>query len=450
MEITREQKDALNEVLKIKVEPSDYSSKYEAALKKYRKQASVDGFRPGHVPLSYVKKRFGKSILAEEMNTIINESIYKHINDNNLNILGNPLPVESSEKEGDWDNPSEFHFEYEVGLAPDIDLDKVKKLKADYITVKVDDKLIDRQAEDISRRYGKLSEPEVSEDKDLLIGTMVQLDESGEILEGGIMNEATISLEFVENKDTKKSLIGLKPESSVIVDPHKVSRDHDDLGRMLGISHEEVHDLKGDFQFNVKEVKRLEPAPIDQELYDKVYGKDNVKDEKEFRERVKEDLEKLFENDAHRLFKQRIATHLVEKIDPNLPDEFLKRWIQVANEEPLSAEEVENEYPGYAKGLQWQLIENAIVKAHDIKVEQEEILDFAKKNIERQYAQYGLPMDDEMLTNFAKNSLQNRDEVNKIYESLIEDKVVDTLKENIKLNEKELSYDDFLEEAQKG
>lgn len=450
MEITRESIDALNAVLKIKVEPADYKEQYDNALKKYRKQASVDGFRPGHVPLSYIKKRFGRSILAEEMNGIINQSIYDHINNNKLNILGNPIPKETDQPEGDWDNPSEFNFEYQLGIAPDIDLDKVKKLKLDYHKVKVDDELVKRQMEDIARRYGKLSEPEESGDKDLLIGTLVQLDENDDILEGGIMNDATVSLEFIDDKKTVKSLTGLKPGDNVVVDPHKISKGHDDLGKMLGISHAEVHDLKGNFRFNVNEVKRLEPATMNQELFDKVYGKDAVKDEAEFKARVKEDLDKLFENDSHRLFKQRVATALVDEINPSLPDEFLKKWIRLANENPLSEEEVEKEYPGYAKGLQWQLIENAIVKSEDLKVEQDEILDFVKQNIERQYAQYGMPMDDEMLTNFAQNTLQNREEVNRVYETLIEDKVVTSLKDKIKLSEKELSYDDFIKEAQKG
>ena len=450
MEITRESKDALNAVLKIKVEPADYQSQFEAALKKQRKQASMPGFRPGHVPMSVVKKRFGRSILAEELNTLLNQSIHNHIEENKLNVLGNPLPIEPFENDGDWDNPSEFNFNYELGLAPEIDLGKIKKLKLDYFKVKVDEKLIARQTEDIQRRYGSLSEPSESEEKDMLVGTLVQLDENDEILEGGIMNDATISIEFVEDKKTKSALTGLKAGDFVVVDPHKISQNHDDLGKMLGISHAEVHDLKGNFRLNINEIKRLAPAPLNQELFDKVYGKDNVPDEEGFKAKVKSDLEKLFDNDSHRLFKQRVASTLVESMNLPLPDEFLKRWIVVANEEPLTPEQVEQEYPGYAKGLQWQLIENAIVRENELKVTQDEIIDFMKENIARQYAQYGLPMDDEMLTNFAKNSLQNRDEVNKVYEVLIEDKVVAKLKEDMKVNEKELSYDDFVKEAQKG
>ncbi len=449
MEITRESIDALNAVLKIKVEPADYQSKFEDSLKKQRKQASMPGFRPGHVPMSVIKKRFGRAILAEELNTILNESIHKHISENGLNVLGNPLPIEPFEDEGDWENPSDFQFNYELGLAPQIELEKIKKLKVDYFKVKVDDKLIDRQSEDIRKRYGSLSEPSSSEENDMIVGTLVQLDSKDEILEGGIMNDATVSIEFVEDKKTKSSLIGLRAGDFVVVDPHKISQSHDDLGKMLGITHAEVHHLEGNFRLNVSEIKRLAPADVNQDLFDKVYGKDSVKDEKEFKSKIKEDLEKLFENDSHRLFKQRVAGTLVESMDLPLPDKFLKKWIVVANEEPLSEEQVEKEYPGYSKGLQWQLIENAIVREHDLKVNQDEIIEFMKQNIARQYAQYGLPMDDEMLTNFAKNSLQNRDEVNRVYEVLIEDKVVDVLKNDMKINEKEVSYDDFVKEAQK-
>ncbi|NNE56278.1 MAG: trigger factor, partial [Flavobacteriales bacterium] len=385
--ITEEKVGKLNAKLKIKVSPADYEKEYNEALKNARKRANIPGFRPGHVPLSLVKKQYGPSLLAEELNKLLNETIYKHINDNELRILGNPLPVDS-EDTGDFTNPSEFEFEYELGLAPDIDL-KLEKLKATYHIIKVDDKLIDQQVEDYARRYGSLSEPEASGEKDLLMGTFVQLNDSGEILEGGIMNDGTIAIEFIDDKKTKKALVGLKKGETVVVDPHKVSRDHDDLGRMLGISHDEVHDLKGDFQFKINEIKQLTAAPVDQALFDKVFGKDEVADLDGFRSKIADRLQMEFKKDQDWLFKREVSSELIAKVDPELPDEFLKRWIQASNENEVSAEQVEQDYPQYSKGLKWQLIEGKIFSDNELKVENEEVLDFAKANIANQYAQYG-------------------------------------------------------------
>lgn len=442
MDIVQEQVDTLNAVLKIKLTPEDYKAKYDAALKTARKQASIPGFRPGHVPLSVVKKQYGKSLLADEINKMLQDSIHKHIQENDLHILGNPLPVDRDEQEGDWDNPSDFEFEYELGFAPEMDL-KLDKKKATYHIIKVDDKLIDQQIEDLSKRYGTLSEPAEAGENDLLMGTFVQLNEEGEILEGGIMNDGTVSLEFIDDKKTKKSLVGCKKGETIVVDPHKVSKGHDDLGRMLGITHEEVHHLTGNFNFKVNEVKHLTPSAVDQTLFDKVYGKDEVADLDAFRAKVKEQLENGFKRDQDWLFKRDLSDELIDKINPTLPDEFLKKWIRMANENPISEEQVEEDYPNYSRGLKWQLIEGKIARDNNLEIENNEIEDYAKQNIASQYAQYGMNLEDEELTNFARNTLQNREEVRRIYDVLIENKVINFCKESVKVKEKEVSFDDF-------
>lgn len=442
MDIVQEQVDALNAVLKIKLSPEDYKPKYEEALKTARKQVSIPGFRPGNVPMSVVKKQYGKSMLADEINKVLQDAIQKHIQDNELQVLGNPLPIGNEEQEGDWDNPTDFNFEYELGIAPDIDL-KLDKKKATYFTINVDNKLIDQQIEDLGKRYGTLSEPAVAGDSDLLMGTFVQLDSSGEILEGGIMNDGTMSLEFIEDKKTKKSLAGCKKGDVIVVDPHKVSKGHDDLGKMLGISHEEVHHLEGNFNFKVNEIKHLDASPVDQTLFDKVYGKDEIADLDAFRAKVKEQLENGFKRDQDWLFKRDLSDELIEKVDPELPNEFLKRWIRMANENPLTEEQVEADYPNYSRGLKWQLIEGKIARDNELQIANEEIEDHVKENIQAQYSQYGMNLEGEELTNIAKNTLQNRDEVRRIYDMLMEDKVITFCKDIVKVKQKEVSFDDF-------
>lgn len=447
MDIQQEKVDELNAVLKIKLSPEDYKPQVDQALKQYKKQINMPGFRPGKVPMSVVKKQYGKSVLAEEINKVLSESIQKHIQEKELNILGNPLPKETDQVEGDWDDPKEFKFEYEMAFAPEFEINLSAKDKFKYHKIKIDKKLVDQQASDLAKRYGKMSEPDESGDKDMLMGQFVELDKKGETKEGGIMKDATISIEFVEDKATKKKLTGLKVGDEVVVDPHKVSKGHDDLAKMLEISHEQVHDIDTDFRFKVNEIKRLEPAELNQELFDKIYGEGEVKSEEEFREKVSKDLEKTFAADQERLLKRDITKKLIDKVDPTLPDEFLKRWIKVANEKPLSEEQIEEDYPNYSRSLKWQLIENKLIKENDLKVEPEEAVNHVKQMMADQYAQYGLPVDEEQLNTVAQQALSNQEESQRIFENLYEEKVIDFIKDKVKIEEKEVSMDKFIEMA---
>jgi trigger factor len=322
-------------------------------------------------------------------------------------------------------------------------LDFGKKAKFTRHKIKVDKDAIARQVEDIQRRHGNMVDPDKSAEKDMLVGRFVQLDGNGNVLEGGIESDSTVSIEFVEDKKTKKALVGLEPGSVVTVDPHKVSRGHDDLGRMLGISHDQVHDLKGDFQFTVKEVKRLEPHDINQSLFDKVYGEGVVTDEKAFRERVSQDLDGHFERDAEWVFRRRFVVDLIDHMKVELPDTFLKRWIMLTNENPLTPEQVEEEYPGYAESLRWQILQQTVAEAIDLKVAADELEDEAKRMVGAQYAQYGMPMDEETLTNVAKNVLNDEKERRRIADVLVERKVVDDLKTRVTISEKLVSFDEF-------
>ncbi|MDA0882667.1 MAG: hypothetical protein O2984_05095, partial [Bacteroidetes bacterium] len=304
------------------------------------------------------------------------------------------------------------------------------------------------QVEDMARRFGKMSTPDSSGDKDMIMATVVQLDEKDEILEGGFMKDVTVSLEFLEDKKTIKALSGLKSGMSVVLDPHNISRGHDDLGRMLDLTHDQVHDLKGNVKLTVNDVKRMTPAEINEELFAKVFGEGNVSTEEEFRAKIKEDLEKMFRNDAERFFKKQLADKMIEDLNPPLPDEFLKRWIAAANEKPLTQEQIDEEYPSYAESLKWQLIQNRVIEQHELDVKPEEVVEHVKGMITQQYAQYGMPLDDEQLSAMAANAMTNRQESQRVAEMIYENKVVDALKENTKIKEKALSYEDFLELVQ--
>lgn len=445
MKVVREDIDALNAVLKVEVAPSDYESNVNKELERYRKTAKIPGFRPGNVPASLVKKQYGKAVLADELNKLVNNSLYEYIQENKISILGNPIPKEGSDVKGDFDNPSTFEFEYEIGLSPEIKINLSSKDKYDYNKVKVDDDLIGKQISDLRRRYGKLSSVEETNDTDMILGQFVELNEDGSIKEGGIMHSSTISVEFVEDKATKKSLTGIKVGDKVVVDPAKVSRGENDMAAMLGVKPAQLKDLSSKFQLKVNEIKRIELAELNEELFDKLFGEGVVKTEAELKARIAEDLSGMFVNDQDRLFTKFVYEDLMKKTEVNLPDAFMKRWIKLSNEKPVTDEEIEAEYGSYAEGLKWQLIQGEIFRANEIKLDQEEVINFTKGLIVNNYAQYGIPApEDAELTKNALEVLKNKDEVNRIYDMLAESKLITYFKETVKLNEKEISYDDFV------
>ena len=449
MNIVQENVDALNAVLKVQISPEDYKETVENSLRTYGKQANIPGFRKGKVPFSVVKRRFGKSVLAEEMNKIINKSLYDFIEENKLDILGNPIPKEDTEVVGDWDNPADFEFLYEIGLAPSFDIKLSGKNKYDLVKVKVDDSLIDKQVDDLSRRYGKLVGAEKVGEKDMIMAQFVELNDDESILEGGIMHSSTISMEFIEDKKVAKSLIGKKVGDKVIVNPETVSKGGADTAAMLGIKEEELATVSDKFQMTINEIREMERAELNQELFDKLYGEGVVTSEKEMRAKIATDLEGMFGNDSERILSRDISDDLMKKIEMSFPDAFLKKWIKVSNKEEISMEQIEAEYEGYTKGLKWQLIQNKIFKDNDLEIKREEALDHTKNLLVGQYAQYGIPApEDKELTESAMNVLQNQEEANRIYGMLAETKMIEFYKNTVKLNEKEVSYDDFVKIAQ--
>ncbi len=448
MNITQKNIDALNAELTIRLEPTDYNETYEKAIKDYRKNVNMPGFRPGHVPVGLVKQRFGKSILAEQINKMLQDAIYKHISENNINVLGNPLPVDTDNDLGNWDNPSDFQFTYQLGIAPEVTVALDSAMMFDFYRVDVNEELIGRQMKDLARRYGKLSSPETSDAEDMLMADLAQLDADGNILEGGIQSKTTVSIEYIKDEDTKKNLIGLKKDDVVKVNPHLLSTNHEDLARMLGITHDQVHHLSGLFQLTVTEIKRMEPAELNQELFDKLFSENKVTSEAEMKDRVKEDLEKMFEKDSEWLFKREFVKTIVDKVNPTLPDAFLKRWIIMTNEKPIEEEALEKEYPSYAGGLKWQLIQSKIIRDNEIKVTMDEAKAHVKSILAERYAQYGMSLEDEQLEELAKKSLSNREEVQNIYDFLYEDKVAKIVREKCTINVKKLSYDEFVHKVQ--
>lgn len=449
MNITRENINDVSAELKVTVEAGDYQSKVENTLKDYRKKANIPGFRKGKVPMGIIKKQYGKSVLAEELNNLVSQSLYKFIDEEKIEILGNPLPKESDEVKGDFDNPDTFEFTYEIGLAPEFDIKLSGRNKYDFTKVKIDDELVNKQVDDLRRRYGKLISAEEVEDKSMIMGQFVELNEENEIKEGGVMNSSTVSMEFIEDKKTIKALKGKKIGDKITVDPKNVSKGDKDMAAMLGVKEEELANLSANFQLTINEIKKMELAELNQELFDKLFGEGAVSSEEEMKAKIIEDLEKMFNKDAERILTRRITNDLIEKTEINLPDEFLIRWIAASQKEPITIEEVEKDYTNYAKGLKWQLIQNKIFTKNEIKIEREEAIEFTKTLLVNQYAQYGIPApSDEELSASAQQVLSNQEEAQRISDMLAEDKLTEYFKNTVKLAEKEVSYEEFMSIAQ--
>lgn len=444
MEVLFNKTNDLHANIVIKIAEEDYKKEYEQQLERYKKQVNLPGFRPGKVPTAIIKKRYGTGVLAEHINQTVNKELQKYIADNALNFLGNPIPANLGDDKADFENPSDFQFTFELGLSPEIEISLSKREKYTYYQIKADTEMIDRQASDMTRRYGKLSEPDAADATDILIGDVIEL-ENGEIKEGGIMHNATIALEFVEDKATVKKFVGVGAGDTVDFDIDKVSKGDEDKAKMLGVSVDDAANATGDFRLNVKEIKRLQPAELNQELFDKLFEKDAVKTEEEFRAKLAEDLEKGFVNDADKLFRKNLMEKLISKNKFDLPDEFLKRWIKSANEKPLGEEELEKEYPQYAQHLREQLIENSLVKTNDIKIEPADLEKFIGDSIKQQYAMYGMNIPEAELANHVSTLMQKSEERNRYAEALIQQKVVEFAKENVKLAEQEVSYTEFIE-----
>lgn len=448
MNIERNDLDALNAELSISIAPADYAERVETAIKKYRKSMQMPGFRPGHVPVTLVKQRYGKSILAEEINQVLQDNLYKYLNDNKIEILGSPIPTGEQDEVGNWDNPGDFRFRYLIGLAPAIHVDLGKHMSYTYYKPAVDASLIDRQVKDLARRYGKMSDPETSGGEDMLMVELSELGADGQVSQNGIKASSTVSIEFIKDAATKKALIGLKKDDVVKVNPHHLAETHDDLARMLNISHEAVHSLTSEFNLKVNEIKHLEPHAIDQELFDKLFGENEVKSEEEMRDRVKEDLNIMFTRDSDFLFKRQFARSLTDSLNIQLPDGFLKKYIALTNTKPVTEEMIDHDYPMYAAQLRWELVEGKIIRQYELRVSPEDAMNYVKEVIANRYAQYGLPMDDEFLTEQAKKTLANREESKNVYDFLYEEKMIALVKERCTIEENELPYEEFVNMVQ--
>ncbi len=449
MEFTKKNIDDLNAILTVQVTPDDYLETVEKTLAEYRKSANIPGFRKGKVPAGLINKQYRMPVLIDEINKLLQNGVYKYIADEKIDILGNPLPV--ADENIDWTGTDTYEFSFELGLAPAFEVKISGKNKMTYNKVVADKATVDRFVEDMTKRYGKMSTPETFEEGDMFEGTFVELDGS-EVKEGGIEKRTQFAGSSLKGK-AKKSLVEGALNDVVVINAKKDFVKGYNPAGLLGITDAALEELEGVFNFTLTNVTRIEPADLNQEFFDKIYGEGAVKDEKEFRARVKEEAEKMYKADADQYFMNSVADYLLERTEFELPDTFLKKWMSTNGENPISTEEIDAEYPKMVKGLKWQLIENKIIRDNDIKVGQEELIDHTKNLVKAQLAQYGQAgMEEEEVNKIAMNVLQNKEEAERLNEQLYGQKMLDFYLNTFKIEEAEVSYDDFVKLAteQKG
>ncbi|MCX2473375.1 trigger factor [Pedobacter sp. MC2016-05] len=445
MNITQEKTGNLNAVVKIKIAPADYSPKVEKAIKDQAKKAQLPGFRKGMVPAAHIKKMYGKSILVEEINNLLNDTLSNYIAEQKLEILGQPLPQMDNERDFKWDNTDEFEFDYELGLAPAFDVNVSSKDKFTQYVVKADQETLESRIKNIRRSYGKMTNPEVAEEGDVLYAELVQLGADGSIFEGGISNTATIRLDLISDKKVLKSLVGLKKDDVVTIDVQKTFEDKAAIAKALNISEEDAADLKSNFQLTVKNVNRLEESDLNQEFFDKLFGEGTVTDEAGFRAKIQEEVESMFTQDAERKLSNDIYEALLQKHAFDLPDDFLRRWLKATNEK-LTDEELAEGYDDFAKNLKWTLIENKIIKDNSIEIKYEDVVAAAKAKLDAQFRMYSpSPLPEDQLAQYAVQFLQDKENANRTFEEVKAAKTFEQIKTIVTLDQKEIDYDKFVE-----
>lgn len=434
MNITKQQSDALNAIVTINVTKEDYSDKVEKALNDYRKNANIPGFRKGQIPMGIVKKQYGKAVLLDEVNKILQQSLNDYLVEEKLDILGNPLPVVKDEF--DWD-ADDFSFDFELGLAPEFSVDLNAK-KVNRYKITADDELLNEQVERIQKQYGKLFSKEVSEEGDELRGTFTNESE-------GINQETTINTNAFKSKTTAKKFVGKKVGDVVSVSTKGLFADDHDLMKYLGVSHDNVHGLDVEVNFTISEVNGYELAEINQELLDRLFGEGNVKSVDELKQKIKEDAENQFSSQADQMFLNDVTESLIENTKFDLPADFLKRWLQQAGENPMSAEQAEEEYNKSEKGLRYELIQGKIITENNLQVTFEELKAYASDIIKKQMAQFGqMNPTDADVENIVARILSNQEEIKRISDQLMSQKMLNLFAEKSGAKTKEVTYPEFI------
>ena len=447
MNITRENIDAVNAVLKVAIEKADYEKTVADQLKEYRQKAVIPGFRPGKVPDGLIRRKYRIPILVDEVNKLLSKNLSQYLVDEKLNILGEPLPNEEQQKTINWETDENFEFTFDVALAPEINISLGKENEFNFYKIAVSEEMIDQQVEMAQSHLGENVPDDEIKETSSVRGNFAQLNDSDEELEEGIRpNDVLIAIDLIKDHEIKTNFVGKKSGDVVIFDPVKAFENRYEVRHMLKIKQDEADVLNSNFKFTINEILRFEKAELDEDFFKKLYGEEtNVKTVDDFRNRIKLEIETNLMHSSNHKFALDAHDKLVEQANITLPEAFLKRWLIAINKE-ITVEQVENEFEAFISDLKWQLIKDVLVKENNIKVTPQETESFAIHMARAQYSQYGIyDVPDEQLESFAKRILEKPEENERIYKRLYEDKVIQTVKEKVTLLETLVSQEEFNE-----
>ena len=446
MNVSMQNVDKVSALLTVNIEKADYQEKVEKVLKKYRQQANIPGFRKGMVPMSLIKKQFGKSVMAEEVDKLMQEKVNEYIRENKVNMLGMPLPNEEKMQVIDFDTQEDFEFVFDIALAPEFKAEITEQDTLDFYTIAVSDEMVNSQVEMYAQRAAKYEKVEEYADRDMIKGLLAELDENGNTKEGGIQVEGAVMMPSYMKNDEQKAIFATAKVNDVLVfNPNAAFEGNEaELSSLLKIKREEVAEMKSNFSFQVEEITRAVPAALDQALFDQVFGEGAVSSEEEFRGKIKEGIAAQFLADSNYKFLLDARTYLMNKVGKlEFPDALLKK-IMLMNNEDKGESFVEENYEKSLEELTWHLIKEQLVEAFEIKVEQADVLEMAKENTRMQFAQYGMmSIPEEMLENYAKEMLKKKENVEGLVNRAVESKLAAALKAKVALNNKEVSMEEF-------
>jgi trigger factor len=440
LEITLNKKSNTEGLIKIKVSEGDYQPHVEEKVKDYARKANIKGFRQGKVPTGVIRKMFGKSILVDEINHLLTHKLSDYIKENNLKIIGDPLPNHDKTRDIDWDGQKDFEFEYQIGMVDDFKYELSPSVKVKAFEIKVDDKIINETIEDLKKRFGKVTYPETSEPGDSLYGDLRSKDD-----EAFKKEHAFIAIEKLDKKEQKKFL-GKKKDDEVEFDIEKAFTDESHIAQVLGLSAEEAKNAKGPYIFKIDTISRTEPAEANQELFDRVFGKDSVNSEEAFIEKVRHTIGENYKRETDHFLEHHIEDHFLENTNLNIPDEFLKNWLKATSNGEVTDSILEKEYKDYLRGLKWDLIKNKIADDNSIKVEADEVRNKAKDLIIAQFGGQAFAEQlKDKLDSIADNYLSNENGQNfmKLYNQLKSEKIINHIKSKITIQPQQVTVEEF-------
>ncbi|MDQ1296100.1 MAG: trigger factor [Bacteroidota bacterium] len=444
MTITRENIDDLNAVLKVKIEKADYQDKVESVLRDYRKKANIKGFRPGMVPIGLIRKMYGNTIKIDEINKSVSENIHRYLTDEKIEILGDPMPNTDNQERIDFENQDDFDFSFDLGLAPQFELNISKKDNVTFYEIAIDDKMRNDFVSNYTRRYGEFKKADITEDKDILKGKIEALDEKGEPVAGGLTaDDTTLAVDIIKDEEIKKEFIGKNENETIDFDIRKAFPNDNEIAGLLKKKKEETEGLEGNFRFTVKEITRFHPAGLNQDLYNRIYGEGIVNSEDEFMKKIEEEISENLKRESDFKLMQDVKKLAIEKTDFQLPEDFLKKWLLKVNKDTTS-EQIDKEFESFRNDLKWQLIRNKVARNNELKITEEELQKEAENITRYQFRQYGLfYATDEQIANYAKETLKKEEDAKRIADKILEDKVLVLLKDIVEVGNKSVTVDEF-------